>query len=108
MFDIGPDFAYKTFFGVGSLGSNLEESLDQCQDLSDIGADFAFKTFPGVGSLGSNPEESLDPRQDLSDIGADFAYKTFPGVGSLSKHRWTPLYAPLATYHPLRHEIMPI
>ena len=31
MFDIGLNFAYKTFFGVGSLeiqGSNPEESLD--------------------------------------------------------------------------------
>ena len=31
MSDIGPDFAFKTFFGVGSLdiqGSNPEESLD--------------------------------------------------------------------------------
>ena len=67
MSDIGPDFAYKIFFGVGSLdiwGSNPKESLDfTYQAKPDIGPDFAYKTFLGVGSLdfwGSNPEESLD------------------------------------------------
>ena len=66
MSDIGPDFAYKTFFGVGSLDfgdPTPKKVLTLCQDLSDIGPDFAYKTFFGVGShdiQGSNPEESLD------------------------------------------------
>ena len=45
--DIGADFAHKTFPGVGSLGSNPEESLDTL----DMGPDLAYKTFFGVGSL---------------------------------------------------------
>ena len=68
MSNIGPDFAYKTFFRVGSLEiqeSNPEESLGRAkaQDLSDIGPNFAYKTFFRVGSheiQGSNPKESLD------------------------------------------------
>ena len=57
MSNIGPDFAFKTFFGVGSLeiqGSNPEESLDstyQAKTYLTVGRDFAFKTFFGVGSL---------------------------------------------------------
>ena len=62
--DIGADFGYKTFFGVGSLdiwGSNPEESFDTSpsQDPSDIGADFAYKTFFGVGSLDTGSRDSI-------------------------------------------------
>ena len=52
--DTGPDFAYKTFFGVGSLeiqGSNPEESLALPAKTCLTGTDFACKTFFGVGSL---------------------------------------------------------
>ena len=73
--DIDSDFAYKTFFGVGSLefqGSNPEESLDTtCQDMSDIGTDFAYKTFFWVGSLdirGSNPRESLTKSRHIQHM----------------------------------------
>ena len=55
-----PDFAYKTFFGVGSFdiqGSNPEESLiklSRRQDLSVVSVivpDFAYKPFFGVVSI---------------------------------------------------------
>ena len=60
----GPDFAYKTFFGVGSLKYQgiqprrkfYTRSQHLCQTCLDLAC---VKTFFRVGSQGSNPEESF-------------------------------------------------
>ena len=87
MSDRATDFAFKTFFRVGSLEIR-----------------------------GSNPEESLDThtRSRMSCIAADFADKTVFGVGSLENIGGHAMYTPAPPFylikltHPIRHDIMPI